>query len=285
MSARSRPTAASAALAPLAGRLTDRDFAIIDALGRFGVMTTAQIGAIWFPSARVANVRLGTLIELGVLTRTRLPRSGAWRYALNWTGQVVHALRRGERPPSRAEAEWTVQRRFLSPTRSHDDGAVEAVAALHLACRLHGGVRVTEWLSEAEASVEFQGLRPDAAFTLETDHGRRLTAWYEHDTGTETLDRLAAKITTYPRRRSPLLPYNRKVLISVASPARIRALAGRITDTGDLTVAVGLHPRLPPWRADLAPVVRLLTEPHWHLLGYGSGSRSLLDLTAPISGF
>jgi len=278
-----RRTTAAAALSGLAPRLTERDFQIIDALDRFGVMTTTQIGAVWFPSPSAAHLRLGALTGMGVLARTRLDGSGAWRYTLDWIGQAIRALRGDTRPPSRANAEWEVQRKFLSPNRAHDHGTVEAVAALHLACHRSGNARITEWLSETEASHEFQGLRPDAAFTLETSDWRRLTAWYEHDTGTETLARLTAKIDAYHHRRSPLLPYNRKVLIAVSTPARARSLAHLVTDTGDLTVAVGPHPLVPPWRGDWASATHLLTEPHWQVLASRAGPCNLLDLTAPLS--
>lgn len=279
MRPRARSTTTAAALAGLSGRLTERDFTIIDALARLGVMTTAQLAAVFFPSVYAAKIRLLTLTQLELLTKFRLPNTGMMRYTLDWAGQALHALRTGSKLPSRAEAEWEVQRRCFSPKRAHDEGAVEAVAALHLACRQMGTARITEWLSEAEASVEFQGMRPDAAFTLETDSRGTLMAWYEHDTGTETLARLTAKVEAYRRRRSPLLPYNRHVLIGCATTARIRALAGAITSTGDLTVAAGLHHRLPPSSRALPDTTGVLTEPHWHCLGRIGRPCSLLDLT------
>jgi hypothetical protein len=271
---------AAAVLAGLSGRLTERDFRIIDALARFGVMTTAQLAAIYFPSVYAAKLRLLTLTDLGLLAKFRPPVAGTMRYTLDWAGQALHALRTGARLPSRTEAEWEVQRRCFSPTRTHDEGAVEAVAALHLACRQRGDAQITEWLSEAEAAHEFQGLRPDAAFALETADGRRLTAWYEHDTGSETLERLAGKVDAYIRRRSPLLPYNRKVLIGCATDARVRALAATVTLTGDLIVAAGPHLVLPPSSRALPDTTGLLTEPHWQRLGPSSGPCSLLDLTS-----
>ncbi|MCD0444294.1 replication-relaxation family protein [Glycomyces sp. A-F 0318] len=276
---RPRLSAAQAALAAMTARLTDRDFQIIDHLARFKVMTTPQLAAVHFPSANAAKLRLRALTELGILARTRQPNSGRHRYTLDWAGQAVHALRTGTRPPSQAEAAWEVQRRFLSPTRAHDEGAVEAVAALHLACRQHGGAQLTEWLSETEAAWEFQGLRPDAAFTLTAADGRSLMAWYEHDTGTETLERLAAKITAYTERRSPLLPYTRRLLIGCATTARVRALTDRVTDTANLTVAAALHQGLPPVSQAAPDTTGLLTAPSWHRLGFAGRACSLLDLT------
>lgn len=279
MTPRPRPSAAQAALAGMTARLTERDFQIIDHLARFKVMTTPQLAAIHFPSANAAKLRLRALAELGIIARSRQPRTGRFRHTLDWAGQAVHALRTGARPPSQAEAAWEVQRRFLSPTRTHDEGAVEAVAALHLACRQHGGAQVTEWLCEAEAAWEFQGLRPDAAFTLRAVDGRSLMAWYEHDTGTETLERLAAKIVAYAQRRSPLLPYNRRVLIGCASAARVHALTERVSDTGNLTVAAALHQGLPPVTQAAPDTTGLLTALRWHRLGPAGGACSLLDLT------
>lgn len=278
---KSRPgsNTAAAALAGITARLTERDFTLIDHLARFGVMTTPQIAAVFFPSANAAKIRLLALSDIGILARTRHSNYGTLHHTLDWAGQAVWALRTGAKPPSTTEAAWEVQRRFLSRTRTHDEGAIDAIAALHLACRQYGGARITEWLCETEASQEFLGLRPDAAFTLETDTGRSLMAWYEHDTGTETLDRLAAKIDAYTQRRSPLLPYNRRILIGCATTARVQALINRIDDTQDLTVAVALHQGLPPISRRIPDITRLLTEPRWHRLGAGRAASSLLDLT------
>jgi hypothetical protein len=279
VSARPGASAAANALAGLTTRLTERDFALIDTLARFGAMTTAQLTAVFFPSATIARIRLLALADFGVLARTYQPDSRMLRHTLDWAGQAVHALRTGAKPPTAANAAWEVQRRFLSPRRAHNEGAIDAIAAIHLACRQHGSARITEWLSETEASYEFTGLRPDAAFTLATDDGRSLMAWYEHDTGTETLERLEAKITAYLQRRSPLLPYHRRVLIGCASAVRVRALTDRVSDTGPLTVAAAVHGGLPSLTGAFPDTTDLLTAPRWHRLA-GTGSPcSLLDLT------
>lgn len=279
MKPRPGSSAAAAALAGLTARLTERDFTLIDHLARFGVMTTAQIIAVFFPSAMAAKMRLLALADLGILARARQPRSGMLRHTLDWAGQAVYALRTGAKPPSPTQAAWEVQRRFLSPRRIHDEGAVDALAAIHLACAQSGRARITEWLSESEASYEFMGLRPDSAFTLETDDGRSLMAWYEHDTGTETLDRLEAKISAYAQRRSPLLPYNRRILIGCATGGRVRALTDRVGDTFGLTVAVAVHQGLPSLSRSVPDTTDVLTAPRWHRLPSSESPCSLLDLT------
>lgn len=265
-------------LAGLPARLTDRDYQVIDLLGRHGIMTAAALSAVAFPSMNATNKRLRALAEAGVLARSRVPGTGALRYGLDWAGQTIYALRIGVKPPTRTAAAMAVHRALVSPKRSHDEGVNAAVAALHLACRHSGRAAVTEWLSEAEAAHEFTGLRPDAALTITFDSGRLLRAWYEHDTGTETLNRLTAKITAYRHRRSPLLPHTRTLLIGVATAARAIALTRAVADTGPLVVAAGFHPHLPPASRPIANTARLLTEPTWRRLGVESAECSLVDL-------
>lgn len=267
-------------LAGLPARLTDRDYQVIDLLGRHGIMTAAALSAVAFPSMNAANKRLRALAEAGVLSRSRVPGTGALRYGLDWAGQTVYALRTGAKPPTRTAAAMAVHRALVSPKRSHDEGVNAAIAALHLACRHSERAAVTEWLSESEAATEFTSLRPDAAFTIAFDGGQALRAWYEHDTGTETLDRLTAKITAYQHRRSPLLPHTRTLLIGVATATRAATLARTVADTGPLIVAAGPHPHLPPASRPIANTAALLTEPAWYRLGVESAERSLVDLAA-----
>lgn len=87
---------------------------------------------------------------------------------------------------------------------------------------------LTEWRSESEA-VDLTGgmIRPDAAATV-TATGRDLAFWFEHDTGSETLTRVAAKADRYAKH---LAGAGRVLLFELSSETREanlhRELAGR----------------------------------------------------------
>lgn len=254
-------------LAGLASRLTSRDFAVIDCLVRHKIATTSMLAAIFFTGRRRAALRLQTLYDLGLLERTRVPGSGAYRWTATWGGQALHALRDGQRPPSRAAATWTVQQAFLSPHRTHKEGVNAFVASLHLAARATGEVAVTEWLNEAEAAAEIIGARPDTATALTWADGRSLRLWYEHDRGTETVTRLAETIERYRtgRLNGPL--GDRVLLFGLPSAARLDHLANAHADTGDLLVAATVTQGLPEATALGKPDAALINDARWRVLG------------------
>lgn len=266
-------------LTGLRRRLTSRDFAIIDGLARHKVMTSAMLTAVYFPSARAAATRLLTLTELGVLARDLLPSSGAHRYTLGWHGQVIWALGHGQKPPSKTTAELASHQVTFSAQLAHKEAVNAFFARLHRAGPA-AGARVSEWLSEAEAAAEFDGLRPDAAGTLTWDGGRRLRLWFEHDRGTETLGRLIAKLERYPHRRSLHLAADRVILVEVCGERRLAALARTALDLGDLRGAAILYQSIDPVTSRTDTSQQLFEEGRWHLLG-GTGTKvSLADLAA-----
>jgi hypothetical protein len=220
--------------------LTGRDFAIIDALARHKVMTAAMLEAVFFPSGSVARSRLLTLTEMGVLARELLPASGAYRYLLGWHGQVIHALEHGQRPPTRAAAVQAAHQILFSSQLAHKEAVNAFFARLHADAPAREA-RVSEWRSEAEAAADFDGLRPDAAGTVQWSDGRRLAFWFEHDRGTETLGGLVAKLARYPRRRSIHLVADRLVLVEVCGARRLANLAAARLDLGNLTGAAVLY--------------------------------------------
>jgi hypothetical protein len=180
----------------LSGRLTARDFAVIDALARHRVMTASMIEVLFFPSPHAASMRLLTLHELGVLERYRSPDSRAYRYMLGWRGQCVHAARHGEKPPSRQAATWKAQQYFLSSQRPHVEGINAFFCRLQYAAKMRGDVQLAEWRSESDRS-DFLYRRPDGTGKLVWNDGRSLYFYFEHDRSTETLDRLAGKVSGY----------------------------------------------------------------------------------------
>lgn len=267
----------SGGLAGLRRRLTERDFAIIDALARHKVMTSAMIAAVFFPSIYTAGTRLLTLTEMGVLARELLPNSGAYRYLLGWHGQVIWALDHGQRPPTKAAAELAGHQILFSSQLAHKEMVNAFFARLHRAARLRGA-RVTEWLPEAEAAAEFDRLRPDAAGTLTWPGGRHLRLWLEADRGTETLGRLRAKLERYPHRRAVHLAANRVILVEVQGARRLANLAEARLDLGDLTGAAALYRPMDATTSRTDTSGALFESDWWHLLD-GTGRRvGLADL-------
>ncbi|MEU6246129.1 replication-relaxation family protein [Glycomyces sp. NPDC047010] len=255
------------ALSGLAARLTPRDYTLLDFLARHRIATAATIAAIFFTNRRRAALRIQTLTDLGLLTRSRVPGSGAYRYTLAWAGAAIHALRTGAMPPSRAEAAWGAQRLFHSAHRPHKEAVNGFIAHLHLDARARGGVRVTEWLNEAEASAEIIGARPDAAGTVAWDEGRILRFWFELDRDTEPISALAAKIARYKTGRLAGVLGDRVLLFGLPDVARLAALERACPATGDLTVAATVARGVPQTSDLYGGDNGLLSDDLWRVLG------------------
>jgi hypothetical protein len=268
-------------VAALIPRLTERDFAIIDMLAKHQIATTATLKALFFNNRRIAATRLGVLSELGLLERFRVPGSGAHRYALSWRGWVVSAFRKGERGPTRREAELAFHRIAFSAHRRHKEEVNEFFALLHLAAEQTGAVRLSEWLNEADATAGLIDVRPDAAGTLTWDDGGRLGFWYEHDRGTETIGRLTEMVDRYRTGRIAIAQ-RRVLLIGLPSARRVSNFLAAAPAPHDLLVAAQVTVPLPPVSAQAAVIPRLITEPCWFVLGQEE-PRSMMDLAAATS--
>jgi hypothetical protein len=255
------------ALAGLARRLTARDYAVLDFFAQHRIATTSIVAAVFFTRRRLAAIRLHELCELGLLTRSRVTGSRAYRYTLDWGGAAICALRAGTTPPTRAAAAWTAQQVFHSAHRPHREAVNAFFAQLHLAARASGSVRVSEWLPEAAASAEIIHARPDAAGELTWDDGRKLRLWYEHDRGTETLAVLAEKITRYRTGRLAGALGDRILLFGLSGPRRLNGLLRVCPPTGDLTVAATVTEPLAA-EVDLRLAkTGILTDHRWQILG------------------
>jgi hypothetical protein len=194
--------------------LTARDAAVIALLHRHRVLTALHLARLEFGSYSAARSRLALLHARGVLARFRRdtwPGSQSWRYTLGHVGALVHAAATGAPFPRPATITDTVLRLAHSSHTEHRLGVNTFFTTIAGHTRHHPGTALVEWASEAEAAELCGGiLRPDGYATYtetihRTDGGRTdastetrtLRFFYEHDTGTETLDTLLDKITTY----------------------------------------------------------------------------------------
>lgn len=259
-------------LGQIVRHLTDRDFTLIDLLGRHRVFTIDQITGLLFSSTRSARNRVARLLDLEILDRWRIaqrPGSQAFRHTLGYTGAYLHSAAHGLPVPQRAAFQRQQAELIASANLSHRLAVNDFFARLTRAAKDRPEFALHEWLSEAEASALTGGLvRPDAAATITGADGA-IEFWFEHDRGTETLHRLAEKVDRY-RTRLPTL--HRALIFELTSEAREdnlhTVLAGT---TPHFTVATATTERT----ADP-------TAASWRVL-HRPGFRRLDQLTEPAS--
>lgn len=261
----------------LASRLTERDFAIIATLAKHKIMTAGMVEALFFPSPHAAAARLLTLYEMGVLARWRSPSSKAYRYVLAWRGQCLQAMRDEEKPPTKQAATVKAQQLFVSAHRPHTEGINAFYCRLAHAARARGDVEVA---FNFESYSAVSAMRSDANVTLTWNDGRTLWFWFEHDRGTETLERLADKVATY---KSIVKNYHYEqavLLIEVPSPGRLANLLPRAADHWNKGEGPGIRPtRLTVAASAATQAERSFTLPEtfpdpfedrrWHVIGTG----------------
>jgi hypothetical protein len=178
---------------------------ILDALSRHGVLTPPQVAEAFFDTLDCARKRLVVLHRLGVVARFR-PHRDSWgsrpyHYVLSTAGAGVVAADRGD-DPARSRKRLTASR-VIALSRSqrldHLLGINSVWAALAGRVRREPGTDLALWLTEAQCARWAKGIvRPDAYFECASEHGR-VECLLEYDRGTETLDRLRAKLAGYER--------------------------------------------------------------------------------------
>jgi hypothetical protein len=193
-------------LASLAGRLTDRDRAILRLVFDHRVFTSHQLGEAFFGSHDRAEHRLRELADAEVLARFRPYRrhgegSAPYHYVLGPAGAAVLAaeqgveLRRlGYRPDKALEVAH-------SQRLAHTVGVNGFFTALHAAARQHRaqGARLAAWWSERQCRERWEPIvRPDGYGRWHED-AREVDFFLEYDRGTEPLDRLTAKLAGYQK--------------------------------------------------------------------------------------
>jgi hypothetical protein len=184
------------------GRLTERDRRLCRLLDEHRVLTTAQVADVGFSGERRARMRLSELYAFDVLDRFRPQRWGApapYHWVLGPLGAALVAAETGR---DVADLSW---RRSLA----HDLAASQRLAhlvgtngfftALLRAARTQAGCSLPEWWSEWRCAREWgEVVRPDG-YAVWREAGTSLPFLYEHDNGTERLERLAAKLEGYVR--------------------------------------------------------------------------------------
>jgi cell wall-associated NlpC family hydrolase len=193
-------------LAELVHRLTDRDRRVLELVWEHRVLTTHQLTAICFGNSSKARHRLLALYRLRALERFQpwTPvGSMPWHWVLGPAGAYVLAAQRGIELHELGYRLTAALNVCHSRQLGHQVGVNEFFARLHLhANRLRNGSAVTEWWPERRCAALWGDLvRPDAygRWTEPRRDGtlRELDFFLEHDTGSETLNRVAGKLAGY----------------------------------------------------------------------------------------
>ena len=227
----------AAAIAALAGRLTERDQRVAIACYEHRVLTTEQLRRLYFPSRRSAELRLAQLYELRVLDRFRPSRqpgegSAPYHWILDEAGaHVVAACLELER----SDLGWRRQRALSlsrSQTLTHQLEVNEFFTRLAEEARQAGG-RLAEWWGERRCLAALDGqAAPDGYGKLVLPGRRPVSFLLELDRGSEDHYRLRQKARRYDKAlpRSPLADEEPLLLLTVPSQLRrdnaATALAG-----------------------------------------------------------
>ncbi len=210
----------------IVGRLTERDRFVCRVLWEHRVLTTEQVMDLCFTSLTSTQHRLVALWRLGVLDRFRPLRptgSEPWRYTLGPAGAAIVAAERGVEAPRPSALRDRVVALAAHQRTVHTLGVNGFFCALHAAARSRPDAAVGAWWSERRCAAEWGELvRPDAYGVWE-EAGRRVEFFLEHDTGTETLSRVAAKLDGY-RDLAEADGGARPLLFWLATPGREPAL-------------------------------------------------------------
>lgn len=195
-----RPRADHDLASAVARRLTPRDRLLCRTLYDHRVLTTEQVTDLCFDNLTTARHRLTALYDLRVLDRFRPFRavgSDPYHYLLDTLGVEIVAADRGVEVPrpglhhSRALALADSQR------LAHLLGVNGLFCALTRWARTVEDAELAEWWPERRCATEWgEVVRPDGFGTLR-QRQRVVEFFVEFDRGTETLTRLADKLTGY----------------------------------------------------------------------------------------
>jgi Replication-relaxation len=251
-------------LLAVAAHLTDRDRRLVRLVGEHRVLTTGQLAAAGFGSVITARHRLAVLVTIGVLRRFRPHReagSAPWHYLLGPAGAAMLG------------AEDADDRKWLAAVRADRQVALAQSQRLaHLtgvnwffvslvahARAAGGGAELQLWLNEA-AAAEWLCSHVFTRFTVAdlphpdglgvwAEDGRAVTFVLEHDTGTEHLPQLAAKLPGYGQLAKTLADADRTcplVLFCFPGPRREQAARTALAacyDSAALRIATAaIHP-------------------------------------------
>jgi hypothetical protein len=226
----------------LASHLTHRDQEICALLWEQRVMTTLQLAAVAFGGGiEVAKHRLLLLHRLGVLSRFRPLRlrgegSSPYHYTLGPAGAAVLASARATTVRALGYQAEDMLALAHSPRLAHIVGVNDVLAGLTAAARRRGAT-LAAWWSERQCAAHWGAVvRPDACGRWQED-GVDGHFFVEYDRGSETPERVAAKVADYAMLAS-VTGYVTPVLVWLPGARRETAVHRALADARARTVPI-----------------------------------------------
>ncbi|WP_433435362.1 replication-relaxation family protein [Nonomuraea sp. CA-141351] len=246
---RGLPRFDAAAMAELAARLTPRDYDILAHLHEHRVLTTHQIQRIFFAIPQSTRRRMGILHKLHTVTRFRpwTPYGGSApnHWILGRAGAELLAIREGVTVKEFGYHPDLAMSISVSTKTGHQVGVNDFFADLHYQARharAETSAEVLAWWSEKRCAKLWGDLaRPDA-YGRWAENGRVIDFFLEHDTGTESLNKVAAKLPDYAEL-ADATQITTPVLLWLPSRARETNLR-RLLANVEVPVATAIHTSL-----------------------------------------
>jgi len=236
-----------------ASRITARDRYLCRLLLDHQVLTTGQLRQVCFPSERMAQLRLVQLHQLRVVDRFR-PLTTAGSAPQHWVlDSLGAAIVAAERGVDVSELSWRRDKALAVATSAqlaHLVGSNGFFCSLLATARTQPHTELALWWSARRCAAAWGTIvRPDG-YAVWTQAGRRTAFLFEHDTGSETLARLAEKLDRYARlfaATGQSIP----VLFSFPGPGREtqarRALRHPEVPVATAALTAGQSPAEPEW--------------------------------------
>ena len=259
------------------GRLQPRDTVLLSLLHEHTTLTTPQIQALLFATRDSARGRLTRLRRQGWIANFHTQREGRalpTHWVLGEWGNRLSAYSAGGPAPSPRDLRIRNEMVAASTQLEHTDGTHEFFVSLITAARrlestpsqrLPGlgserngpdqpeqpyGGHLARWWSGAHTAAVLAGrLHPDGHGVWEHqapgESAHQLGFYLEYDRGTETLQRLAAKLTPYRQLLAEGFGPRWPLLVVVPGPVReqhlLEAWLDRLRDPGSTAGSTG-HP-------------------------------------------
>lgn len=176
-------------LLAISWRLEPRDYVIAHLLSEHRFLTTDQIAAILFTSARTCRNRLNALRRLGFIDWFMPVHPVHGRLPVHWVPGRLSAryvaLHHGERPPTPRAVREAQDALVAGGHLDHTDGTNQFFVDLIAHSRNHPDTRLTRWWpSRRIAAAVDHNIRPDG-HGVWSEADRQVAFFLEYDTGTE----------------------------------------------------------------------------------------------------